>query len=96
MRWQWATTFGPKLSSPTSRIPLRRSSVRWINLTGDGVRLAGADGAEAAERLDVQSLLREHGARPRIGHEAIEIHTALGFVAAGLGYAVVGTSVTTR
>lgn len=44
----------------------------------------------------VQSLLREHGARPRIGHEAIEIHTALGLVAAGLGYAVVGASVATR
>lgn len=44
----------------------------------------------------VQSLLREHGARPRIGHEAIEIHTALGLVAAGLGYAVVGASVAAR
>lgn len=44
----------------------------------------------------VQSLLREHGARPRIGHEAIEIHTALGLVATGLGYAVVGASVATR
>lgn len=44
----------------------------------------------------VQSLLREHGARPRIGHEAIEIHTALGLVAAGLGYAVVGASVAMR
>ena len=44
----------------------------------------------------VQSLLRERGARPRIGHEAIEIHTALGLVAAGLGYAVVGASVAMR
>jgi DNA-binding transcriptional LysR family regulator len=44
----------------------------------------------------VQSLLREHGARPRIDHEAIEIHTALGLVAAGLGYAVVGGSVAMR
>lgn len=44
----------------------------------------------------VQSMLREHGAQPRIGHEAIEIHTALGLVAAGLGYAVVGASVATR
>ena len=34
----------------------------------------------------VQSLLRERGARPRIGHEAIEIHTALGLVAAGPKY----------
>lgn len=44
----------------------------------------------------VQSVLRECGARPRIGHEAIEIHTALGLVAAGLGYAVVGASVAKR
>ncbi len=44
----------------------------------------------------VQSVLRECGARPRIGHEAIEIHTALGLVAAGLGYAVVGASVAMR
>ena len=44
----------------------------------------------------IQSVLREHGARPRIGHEAIEIHTALGLVAAGLGYAVVGASVAMR
>lgn len=44
----------------------------------------------------VQSMLREGGARPRIGHEAIEIHTALGLVAAGLGYAVVGASVAMR
>lgn len=44
----------------------------------------------------VHSMLREHGARPRIGHEAIEIHTALGLVAAGLGYCVVGASVAMR
>ena len=40
--------------------------------------------------------LREAGAEPRVGHEAIEIHTALGLVAAGLGYAVVGASVAQR
>jgi DNA-binding transcriptional LysR family regulator len=40
--------------------------------------------------------LREAGAQPRVGHEAIEIHTALGLVAAGLGYAVVGASVAQR
>lgn len=41
----------------------------------------------------VVSMLREAGAQPRVGHEAIEIHTALGLVAAGLGYAIVGASV---
>lgn len=42
------------------------------------------------------ALLEQAGARPRIGHEAIEIHTALGLVAAGLGYAMVGASVAWR
>ena len=41
----------------------------------------------------VLSLLHVAGAQPMVGHEAIEIHTALGLVAAGLGYAVVGESV---
>lgn len=40
--------------------------------------------------------LRALGMQPRVGHEAIEIHTALGLVAAGLGYAVVGASVAQR
>ncbi|BDB29768.1 LysR family transcriptional regulator (plasmid) [Cupriavidus sp. P-10] len=37
--------------------------------------------------------LRQAGGNPRAGHEAIEIHTALGLVAAGLGFTVVGASV---
>lgn len=41
----------------------------------------------------VLSILHEAGAQPRVGHEAIEIHTALGLVAAGLGYALVGASI---
>ncbi len=41
----------------------------------------------------VLSVLHAAGAQPVVGHEAIEIHTALGLVAAGLGYAVVGASV---
>lgn len=44
----------------------------------------------------VLSLLYDAGARPHVGHEAIEIHTALGLVAAGLGYAIVGGSVAER
>lgn len=44
----------------------------------------------------VRNVLREAGAEARIEHEAIEIHTALGLVAAGLGYAVVGASVAQR
>ena len=41
----------------------------------------------------VLAVLHAAGAQPRVGHEAIEIHTALRLVAAGLGYAVVGGSV---
>ncbi len=41
----------------------------------------------------VLGLLQAAGAMPRIGHEAKEIHTALGLVAAGLGVTVVGRSV---
>lgn len=45
---------------------------------------------------NVLSMLQSIGVQPVIGHEAIEIHTALGLVAAGLGYAVVGASVALR
>lgn len=38
-------------------------------------------------------LLHAAGARPRITHQAKELHTALGLVAAGLGTTVVGRSV---
>lgn len=46
--------------------------------------------------LHVQSTLKKAGAVIQVGHEAIEIHTALGLVAAGLGFAVVGASVAHR
>jgi len=41
----------------------------------------------------VLALLQEAGANLQVGHEAKEIHTALGLVAAGLGTTVVGQSV---
>jgi hypothetical protein len=44
-----------------------RSSVRGIYLAGDGVRLAGADGAEAAGRLAALTCLADLGLS---GHEA--------------------------
>ena len=37
--------------------------------------------------------LQEHGATPNVGHEAKEIQTALGLVAAGLGITLVGKTV---
>jgi DNA-binding transcriptional LysR family regulator len=43
-------------------------------------------------RSTIQAL-EQAGARVRVGYEAKEIHTALGLVAAGLGYALVGRSV---
>lgn len=39
-------------------------------------------------------ILENAGANPKIGYEAIEIHTALGLVAAGLGITMVGGTVT--
>ncbi len=39
-------------------------------------------------------ILENSGASPKIGYEAIEIHTALGLVAAGLGITMVGGTVT--
>jgi DNA-binding transcriptional LysR family regulator len=39
-------------------------------------------------------ILEDAGAKPKIGYEAIEIHTALGLVAAGLGITLVGGTVT--
>lgn len=44
----------------------------------------------------VLAVLLAAGSAPRIGYEAKEIHTALGLVAAGLGAAVVGRSVSTN
>lgn len=41
----------------------------------------------------VLAILEAAGARPRVGYEAKEIHTALGLVAAGLGGTIVGRSV---
>lgn len=44
----------------------------------------------------VLSMLETAGAAPQVAHEAIEIHTALGLVAAGLGCTLVGHSVATH
>lgn len=41
----------------------------------------------------VMTVLAAEGVRPKLGNEAIEIHTALRLVASGLGYALVGASV---
>lgn len=41
----------------------------------------------------VVRMLRDAGGNPMVGHEAIEIHSALGLVASALGYCVVGKSV---
>ena len=44
----------------------------------------------------VMTMLHSAGVSPQIAHEAIEVHTALGLVAAGLGFTIVGASVATR
>ena len=49
--------------------------------------------ANAHFSRQVLSILAQAGARVQVGHEAKEIHTALGLVAAGLGTTIVGRSV---
>lgn len=49
--------------------------------------------ANAHFTRQVLACLEQAGARLQVGHEAKEIHTALGLVAAGLGITVVGRSV---
>ncbi len=44
----------------------------------------------------VLSMVHAAGVQPRTGNEAIEIHTALGLVAAGMGYSIMGGSVAER
>ncbi|MEP7084937.1 MAG: LysR family transcriptional regulator [Betaproteobacteria bacterium] len=44
--------------------------------------------------LQVQAMLHSTGVKPRVVYEAIEIQTALGLVAAGLGVTLAGASVT--
>jgi DNA-binding transcriptional LysR family regulator len=43
--------------------------------------------------LQVLAMLHTAGVKPRVDHEAIEINTAFGLVAAGLGFALAGASV---
>lgn len=50
-------------------------------------------GAHSLFARQLLALLQAAGGRPHLGHEAKEIHTALGLVAAGLGATVVGRSV---
>ncbi|MEG1768712.1 MAG: LysR family transcriptional regulator [Comamonas sp.] len=49
--------------------------------------------ANAHFSRQVLGILAQAGARVEVGHEAKEIHTALGLVAAGLGTTIVGRSV---
>ncbi len=49
--------------------------------------------ANAHFSRQVLNILAQAGARVQVGHEAKEIHTALGLVAAGLGTTIVGRSV---
>lgn len=49
--------------------------------------------ANAHFSRQVLNVLEQAGAKVQVGHEAKEIHTALGLVAAGLGTTVVGRSV---
>lgn len=72
------------------RRPLELASVRAMPL------ISFPKDTESGYPEYVRSALRAAGVVPETEHEAIEIHTALGLVAAGIGYAVVGASVAQR
>jgi DNA-binding transcriptional LysR family regulator len=83
----------PLLAALPAGSPLaRREAVRAAELDGLALIQYPKDphSGFAARML---ALLQEAGGCPRPGHQAIEIHTALGLVAAGLGYSLVGRSV---
>ncbi len=76
--------------------PLARRKTVGLSALGELPLISYPKDPASSYALHVQSVLHTAGAHPKLGHEAIEIHTALGLVAAGLGYAVVGASVAER
>jgi DNA-binding transcriptional LysR family regulator len=80
---------------PAQHLLARRKTVS-LSALGELPLISYPKDPASSFALHVQSVLHAAGVRPQVGHEAIEIHTALGLVAAGLGYAVVGASVAER
>ncbi|WP_144638541.1 LysR family transcriptional regulator [Bordetella genomosp. 13] len=77
---------------PASRALARRRRLTGNDLAGLAYVSYPKDPASGFARSAIQAL--EHaGIKVRVGYEAKEIHTALGLVAAGLGYTLVGRSV---
>ncbi len=77
---------------PASSALARRKSLRAAELGAMALIRYPKDPQSGFADL-MLAALREAGADPLPGHEAIEIHTALGLVAAGLGFTLVGASV---
>ncbi len=74
----------------------KRTTLKLANLAGLPLILYPKNPASsfAAHMLN---LVRAHGIEPQISNEAMdEIHTALGLVAAGMGYTIMGASVAER
>ncbi len=79
-----------------SRHPIARARAPSMARLGTLPFIAFPKDPASSYATQVMSTLHAVGLRPQVAHEAIEIHTALGLVAAGLGFTIVGASVATR
>ncbi|MFJ4291148.1 LysR family transcriptional regulator [Cupriavidus sp. NPDC089707] len=77
---------------PASSSLGKRKTVRAAELNGMSLIRYPKD-PQSGFAARMMGLLRDAGVECVAGHEAIEIHTALGLVAAGLGFTLVGRSV---
>ena len=77
---------------PANSSIAKRKAIRAAELGGMPLIKYPKD-AQSGFAAKMMALLRDAGVDCTVGHEAIEIHTALGLVAAGLGFTLVGRSV---
>ncbi|MGY2487287.1 LysR family transcriptional regulator [Cupriavidus sp. CP313] len=77
---------------PASSKLAKRKTIRAAELNGMPLIQYPKD-PQSGFAARMVALLRDAGVECVAGHEAIEIHTALGLVAAGLGFTLVGRSV---
>jgi DNA-binding transcriptional LysR family regulator len=77
---------------PANSSLAKRKTIRAVELSGMPLILYPKD-PQSGFAARMMALLRDAGVDCVAGHEAIEIHTALGLVAAGLGFTLVGRSV---
>ena len=86
----------PYVAAIPSAHPLARARAPSLAALRDLPFIAFPKDPASSYASQVMSILHAADLRPQVAHEAIEIHTALGLVAAGLGFTIVGASVATR